>query len=486
MRTKSFSRNAFLTPRILFALLLTSAALFLAFFSFAANPASGTIAASGGQLTWTGTGIGGQSDVSGTASGEDTCIDGQNCDVYTLTLSGSPADWAGKKARIDITWANSANDYDLYIHKDTVTGATVGSSAQGNTNSESVDLDPSKPDTGTGVFVVHVVYFAVPPAPMPIDQYSGKVTVVGASVPNPIVPPPLPPGTARMHVFPSPPGFGDSAGEPSIGSNWTTEKSFANSKFNIPNGGTTNFYGGFDANMLRVTFNDCSSPAKPTWENKPLVLAATPRAVGDPILFTDNVTGRTFVAQEESAAGSTTDVTDNDGDTFMPSQGAGGFSGFDHETIASGPYHAPTPPTATYPASGGKRAVYYAAQNVTDARISRSDDGGITFLPSIPMYTTADCGGLHGHIKVTPDTPLTRRTVRSEPFTSRTMRAVEYRSLATRTASKRRLFRKTTASPGLFAKFLARTRRAIAIPRSASLRTAPFISECSRRTTTRA
>jgi hypothetical protein len=129
--------------------------------------------------------------------------------------------------------------------------------------------------------------------------------------------------------------------------------------------------------------------------------------VGDPILFTDNVTGRTFVSQEESAAGSTTDVTDDDGETFQPSQGAGAFSGFDHQTIASGPYRDPIPVTAMYPATGRKRAVYYAAQNVADARISRSDDGGITFLPSIPMYTTADCGGLHGHIKVTPETPAT-------------------------------------------------------------------------------
>jgi hypothetical protein len=409
MRTKSFSQNAFLIPRILLALLLVSTALFMAFLSFAANPDSGSLAATTTTpLTWVGTGKGGQADPSGTASGEDTCIDGENCDVFTLTLTGTPTDWTGKKARVDLTWASSDNDYDVFIHKDTVTGAPVSSSAQGNTTAESAEIDPSKPGVGTGVFVVHVVYWAVPPVPMPIDQYSGKATVVEAIAPNPIIPPPLPPGTARMHVFPSPPGIGDDAGEPSIGSNWTTEKSFTNSLFTIPNGGTTTYYGGFDANMLRITFNDCSSPAKATWENKPLVLAATPRAVGDPILFTDNITGRTFVSQEESAAGSTTDVTDDDGDTFMPSQGAGGFSGFDHQTIASGPYHAPTPPTATYPATGGKRAVYYAAQNVADARMSRSDDGGITFLPSIPMYTTADCGGLHGHTKVTPDTPATR------------------------------------------------------------------------------
>jgi hypothetical protein len=408
MRTTSFFQNAFLIPRILLALALVSAAAFLAFVSFAANPASASLSpTTATPFHWVGTGKGGMADPSGTASGEDTCVDGQNCDVFTVTLTGQPADWAGKKARIDIVWSNSGNDYDLYIHKGTVTGPIVSSSARGGTVDESADIDPSKPEAGTGTFVVHVVYWSVPPVPPPLDQYNGTASVVGTSTPNPIIPPPLPPGTARMSVFPSPPGFGDDAGEPSIGSNWTSEQNFSNSMFTIPNGGATTFYGGFDANMLKITFDDCSSPAKATWENKPLVLAATPRAVGDPILFTDNKTGRTFVSQEESAAGSTTDVTDNDGDTFMPSQGGGGFSGFDHQTIASGPYRDPIPPTASYPGTGRKRAVYYAAQNVADARISRSDDGGITFLPSIPMYTTADCGGLHGHIKVTPETPAT-------------------------------------------------------------------------------
>ena len=408
MRTKSFFQNGFLIPRIILALGLISAAAFFAFISLAANPSSGSLSATTATpLTWVGTAKGGQSDVSGTLSGEDSCVDGQNCDVFTVTLNGAPADWVGKQARVDIVWGQTANDYDMYIHKGTVSGALVSSSARGNTKDESADIDPNKPGVGTGVFVVHVVYFAVPPVPPPLDQYSGTASVVATSAPNPFVPPPLPPGTARMSVYPSPPGFGDDAGEPSIGSNWTTEQIFSNSLFNIPNGGTATYYGGFDANMLKITFDDCSSPAKATWENKPLVLAATPRGVGDPILFTDNKTGRTFVSQEESAAGSTTDVTDDDGDTFQPSQGAGAFSGFDHQTIASGPYRDPIPVTASYPATGRKRAVYYAAQNVADARISRSDDGGITFLPSIPMYTTVDCGGLHGHIKVTPETPAT-------------------------------------------------------------------------------
>ena len=404
MRKSHHHHSAFFRVRVLLASSLCGVgAALLAMLALAANPPSGSIGPAGPALAWMGTGVGGEGDPSGEVSSEDSCVDGVNCDVFTLTLSGSPAEWSGKKARVQIKWATNNHDYDLFIHKDTVDGPGVSASATGGQNTEVADIDPNR-GAGTGVFVVHVVYFNVPP--IPLDQYNGTVTVVGADEPGGT--PFAPPGTARMYNSTAPPGIGDSAGEPSIGCNWNTERSFSNSMFTIPNGGTSTYYGGFLAEMLRVIWNDCSSPAKATWEEKPLVLAATPRALGDPILFTDNVTGRTFVAQEETQAGATVDITDDDGETFQPSEGSGPPAGIDHETIASGPYHAPTPPTALYPATGDKRAVYYASQSVSDARASRSDDGGVTFGPAVPMFTTADCGGLHGHLKVTPDTPATR------------------------------------------------------------------------------
>ncbi|MDQ6765012.1 MAG: hypothetical protein M3Z22_02780 [Verrucomicrobiota bacterium] len=372
----------------------------------------------GSAQTWLGTGT-------GPASLDESTCTPTNCDSYQLTLTGTPADWVGKKAHIVISWPNTSGqtDYDVFVHKgSTTSGALVGSSATSGPGPEIVDLDPNQPGIGTGVFTVNVVYFlAAPP-----DQYTGTATAVsGAPVPTPTpspgstpTPTPIPPGTARFHNFVAPPGFGENAGEPSVGVNWLSENvvragsghTFSNSlNAVLPNGGTETYYGGFLTEMLRITFDDCSSPANAFWEKKPVTLAATPRALGDPILFTDHGypgqvgPGRTFVSQEEAQAGSTTDVTDNDGDTFMVSQGAGAPAGVDHQTVGAGPYHAPTPPTAMYPATGPKRAVYYASQSVTDARTSRSDDGGITFLPAVPMYTTADCGGLHGHIKVAPD-----------------------------------------------------------------------------------
>jgi PKD repeat protein len=213
-----------------------------------------------------------------------------------------------------------------------------------------------------------------------------------------------PPGTPRFFNYMSPQGVADSMGEPSIGSNWTRETISHNhnvtgSLNNIPNGGTSLFFGGFSPALTKVTWDDCSSPAGALWENKPLLSANTPRAFGDPILFTLHDTGRTFVAQLEglTPAGSTIDITDDDGDSFTPSDGVIP-SDIDHETLGGGPYHSPLPLPGFYP-----DAVYYASQSVTDARAFRSDNGGLVFSQAAtPMYTDLDCAGLHGHVKVSP------------------------------------------------------------------------------------
>ena len=181
------------------------------------------------------------------------------------------------------------------------------------------------------------------------------------------------PGSPRFFLYMSPPGVADSSGEPSIGSNWTKEAISHNTNVNgstnnIPNGGTSLYFGGFSAAMAKVTWDDCSSPAGALWENKPLLSANTPRAFGDPILFTLHDTGRTFVAQLEglTPAGSTIDITDDDGDHFTPSDGVVP-SDIDHETLGGGPYHSPLPnPGPLYP-----DAVYYASKRHGRTRVSQ-------------------------------------------------------------------------------------------------------------------
>ena len=386
--------------------------------SRSANPTNGTINPAGPDVVWDGTALGGTSQLS-----EDSCVEGASCDTFLLTISGNPADWAGKKVHIDFTWIDPANDYDVYIHKGDNNGPIAGSSTNTHlsTNFERIDLDPNNPSVGTGVFSVHVVYFIVAPqtgiGPAPgNDQYHAVAKVEAAAVPTPTptpgasptpTAPPLPlAGTPRFHHHYSPAGVADDAGEPTIGVNWNTEQSFSNNNIvtgaanpPIPNGGTANYYGGFLSYMLRVRFNDCSSPAIAPFEQKPVTLPAAPRGFGDPILFTDHLTGRTFVAQLEglTPAGSTMEYTDDDGDTFSPSEGAGP-SCIDHQTIGGGPFREPLPPGLIYP-----HAIYYASQCVGDATSELSLDGGVTFPIQTVMYTAAECEGLHGHIKIAED-----------------------------------------------------------------------------------
>jgi len=183
---------------------------------------------------------------------------------------------------------------------------------------------------------------------------------------------------------------GRNAGEPSIGNNWKS--------------GVTAFQ--TDLQTLFVTFDDScpTNGQSSTWVNRQ---APTSQAVNsDPIGFTDRQTGRTFAGELTLLSPSCkTSFTDDDGLHWTPTQGSGIASGVDHQTIGGGPFAAPlTRPTdvpGLYP-----NAVYYCSQDTADDTgfCSRSDDGGLTFGPSIPISTPAvsGCSGLHGHVKVSP------------------------------------------------------------------------------------
>jgi hypothetical protein len=155
----------------------------------AANPASGTIMPASAPLSWNGTAAGG---VSGT--GEATCVEGTSCDTFTLTVSGTPADWAGKRIAVALSWVLLASDYDLYVHKcpegvTTVAACNAGpliDSSTGFANtSEQAAISPTDLDAdGTTVFTAHVVYSSAASG----DQYRGTVTAVadeGGGTPPP-------------------------------------------------------------------------------------------------------------------------------------------------------------------------------------------------------------------------------------------------------------------------------------------------------------
>jgi hypothetical protein len=187
--------------------------------------------------------------------------------------------------------------------------------------------------------------------------------------------------------------LGHDAGEPSMGVNWLSPGSAT---------GVTAYQS--DLQTLFVTFDDTcpASGQKATWVNRP---APTSQFVdSDPIGFTDRQTGRTFAGELTLLSPTCkTSFTDNDGQTWVASQGSGLAAGTDHQTIGGGPFAAPlTRPTGVpglYP-----NAVYYCSQ-LPHSSCARSDNGGATFGPAIEIDPVADqhCGGLHGHLKVAPD-----------------------------------------------------------------------------------
>src|SRR6266404_3184089 len=182
--------------------------------------------------------------------------------------------------------------------------------------------------------------------------------------------------------------MGRNAGEPSMSNNWLSD--------------TAVYHAGLET--LFVKFDD-SCPANglsSTWVNR---AAPTQIAVdSDPIGFTDSALGRTFTGELTLLTPTCKmSFTDDDGATWIPTQGSGLAAGVDHETVGGGPYHTPIPTLPT----PYNHAVYYCSQDTQNnsGLCSRSDDGGLTYGPSVVVAapTTSVCVGLHGHVKVAPD-----------------------------------------------------------------------------------
>jgi hypothetical protein len=397
----SFSRRKLASRRVLiagsFIVTLIATAIPALYTASASSPTGGTINPTSAPLTWVGTAPGGVvPNAPLVLGGEDLCQEGLNCDTFTLTVGGTSADWGGKLIRIKLEWMLPVTDFDLYIHKDSNSGPVVASSGRGATSPtepltwEDTTIDPAV--QGTGVYTIRAVYWAATAA----DQYRGSATIENKPAPQPTPTPSSEPGP-RYHNYQAPPALGNSAGEPTIGVNWES--------------GNAMYIASLQT--LRVKWDDTASPAPATWED---VSAPNTSLVSlDPILFTDSDAGahrtnRTFVSQLLGKL-SAMAFTDDDGANWTISQGSGINSGVDHQTVGGGPYarnidgslkggavQLPGPNGQIYP-----HAVYYASQDIGLAEIARSDNGGFTFGVAIPMWTLAQCDGLHGHIKVAPD-----------------------------------------------------------------------------------
>ncbi|MDQ6764512.1 MAG: hypothetical protein M3Z22_00185 [Verrucomicrobiota bacterium] len=361
-------------------------------------------------VQWTGTLIS-----AGGAIMESACVDGTNCENYTLTVTGTVADWAGKKVLIALTWMESnVTEYDIYIHKST--GELITSAMEGpGLTTQTAFIDPAS--AGTGNFRIHIAYATTPTSAT--DHYHGAASVVSASgvVPTATpVPAPLDttgkvgyenfeaPGVLTPVVVTSSGGatveyMGRGAGEPSVGANWNSTSPSI--------GGMLNFQSDLETLFISIDESASLTLPKATWVNR-----RSPYSVAvdsDPIGFTDRQTGRVFASELTLLSPDTSKISysDDDGVTWIFDPQAQGFaSAVDHQTIGGGPFRTDltaVPPVVPPPHPLYPNAVYYCSQDIGAAFCALSVDGGLHPLYQTPLYNLTQCGGLHGHVKVAPD-----------------------------------------------------------------------------------
>jgi fibronectin type III domain protein len=404
---KRNSASGFVNPRIFAAFLLCLVGVSLAMLSVASTPPSGTLTDTSAPLTYTagpffqpntfGNSIAGECD----PDPSDPLVP---CDVYQLHVvlpTGYVQAHPDQHLFVRIDWSTPAARFDLYLWDarnwagttSFPTGSPLASSTQTATNFQQIEVPPDA--AANGEFVVQVS------TTLPAGQsFTGTISLARASAGHGTI---HPPGNAsgiapRFQEYiptdangaPSS-ALGLFAGEPTLG---------VNTKVNAAKGGDVFYQGLYE--ILRVRFDDSTSPARAEWEFKDAPTGISNKATTDPILLTDPDTGRMW-AMQLAGGQSLTDISDDSGENWTPGMSGGFATGVDHEGMGVGPYPKKLGRTIPHPLY--RNAVYYCSQDVGTAFCSRSDDGGHTFGPIIPIYNsvTDRCVGLHGHPKVSPD-----------------------------------------------------------------------------------
>jgi hypothetical protein len=415
MQKNTDSESAFFNPRIFAAFLFCSVGAWLGMFSFASTPSSGTLSPTTPPLTYD-AGPFNAPNTSPVGAGQldqgPRCSAQFPCDNFELTVSlpsGYVAAHPNAAVRVTLSWTDTGSgqsDYDLYIYNGVVgdinptppafTGpadhqsstsanpevAIINPLADGDTK-YSIKIVPVQPTQE----ILHVVIELLPGSP-------GVFPAFGSADPTT-------PAVPRYQIFVAPSGSSAEAsqGEFNIGFDPITHRIMV---MNI-------------GPVWRLTPGDVQSPTKPEccealWEDK----SANSTNIGlDPILWTDQKSGRTFVSNSTAGANAVYAFTDgaapfNDGDTWVEGSASPPSFSDDHETIGSGPYPlvAGMPnPLAT--AANQGEAVYYCGQTypVGSAACQRSDTLGTNYGPGVVVYNgnTTACRGLHGHVHVAPN-----------------------------------------------------------------------------------
>ena len=420
MRKTIDSESAFFSPRLFAAFLLCAAGAWLAMISFASTPSTGTLTETSAPIAYT-AGPFNQPNQSPVGAGQlDTgprCTPTNTfpCDSFDLTLhvtSGYATTHPNAAVKVTMSWVDTGtgqSDYDLYIFKGQVpdsslsgnTPADYQSASSANPEIASIAVTPAFADGADHHFTIKIVPFT-PTGEMvtvKIEFLPGNTSTGGGGFPGFGGTDPTVAGNPRYLNFYAPNGTSaqPASGEFNIGFDPITHRIMV---MNI-------------GPIWRLTPGEVQMPAKPEccealWEDKD---NATTNTGLDPILWTDQTSGRTFVSNSTAGANAAFGFTDaaapfNDGDQWVPVSGSPPNGGADHETIGSGPY--PALLSALGNAVNHGEAVYYCSQDVVGpAACQRSDDLGANFVtvggPPYDGTTGPGCGGLHGHIHVAPD-----------------------------------------------------------------------------------
>jgi hypothetical protein len=366
----------------------------------ASTPASGTVSA-GAPAQWSGT-----AGLSAAPEGETTCVDGTNCDVFTLKVTAG--NYVGKRVRFRLTWGNAANDFDVYVHRQTLAGPEAQRAATGDPLEENTfDLDGVVVAGVNDTFVFHIVYFAI----LSPDTYQGTAMLEDI--------PPLPPGDFRTASFVK----GDKTGIRfsrtrtvyATGANQDVEPSArVDFQGNAYAGGIRGLSGGndvwrFDLNPTSPTYDPFLKRATPSWD------------------LAGNIDNPAYTGQPDST------VPDNEGDlggdgggdldlavAFRAALGAAPTLAASSLLAANVSTQRSTDRGTTYmnnPAGNttvpvddrqwleflGGKTVYLAYRDFTGLQatskyyVNRSDDGGLTYGPAI---VAAVGGNTTGNIDV--------------------------------------------------------------------------------------
>ena len=344
------------------------------------------------------------------------CLDPlQPCDHYALTVTlpaGYHAAHPNAAVKFTLSWGDTGSgqsDYDLYIYKNPRADCNPNNCTQpdGTQQADAQSAGGSNPEVATL-------------SPLADGSQNYTVLIVPYTPTNEIV-------NVKIELLP---GAAGTVSGPFGGPDPTIPGVPRYQNFYAPNGtsaqsGSGEFNIGFDpitkrimtmntGPIWRLTPGEVQVPSLPEccealWEDKSSSVTDTGL---DPILWTDQKTGRTFASNSTAGANAVYAYTDaaapfNDGDVWVPVGISPPNGGADHETIGSGPYPLVLGmPNPLVNAVNQGEAVYYCSQDIVGpATCQRSDDLGASYGPGVLAYdgVTTDCGGLHGHLHVAPD-----------------------------------------------------------------------------------